>query len=153
MKPSNSRYYACSPFTHECCREFDGFMQYESEHHPFWQWLDRNIPMVYYIICIASYRRNNSLGLYSLSRGGKRIVFMLEYTPFMNLRLSEYTSTVSHLPLHPTTSKSWHSHYFFKKFSPLWSPSYSLIESSGSHHCNYINFHREKGPYGVRTGP
>ena len=34
-----------------------------------------------------------------------------------------------------------------KKFPPLWSPSYSLIESSRSHHCNYINFHREWSPY------
>ena len=85
--------------------------------------------------------RNNSLGLYSLSRGGRRIIFMLEYTPFMNLRLSEYTSTVSHLP-----HRNLHRHlHQFKKVSPLWSPSYSLIRSSGSHHCNYIfftiNFH------------
>ena len=86
-------------------REFGGVIQYEHGHHPFGQRLDLvSYYMVYYIMYFAlSYGRNNTLGLYSLSRGGKRIVFMLEYTPFMNLRLSEYTSTVSHLS---TTSKS-----------------------------------------------
>ena len=68
---------------------------------------------------------------------------MLEYTPFMNLRLSEYTSTVSHLPHRNPDRDTYTS---FKKVSPLWSPSYSLIQSSGSHRCNYIflsYFHHE----------